>query len=296
MLTRLAFLFLAMISLVGCGARPQKSADRVYPLSSSMRILGPGDEWTYHENMTFHSSFQDYPVTSHADTRRTVVRVNLQGQPSMAIAEGQHYSTTHLRGGVDARNHALLYIKQAKNGEITEVADTAPTSLSMLGMTFPSSATSDQGAEDDPQWRADMPTNTIPPRIATWQAVILPGSFHVGLTNNYRLVFDSGDEEDAGMEVTGKETVRTPAGTFETYRVEWTKQYSDATPPADATQVPQPAQPSIMHATEWWAPELGSPVKEQISVNSSMPGLNMRYRATETLEQTNVLAAPGACP
>ena len=102
-------------------------------------------------------------------------------------------------------------------------------------------------------------------RTLTAPQVIFPGTWFKGLSKSVSMQFDTGETQTYNINVTGNEIVQTPIGAFSTWIANTGTDSGIA---------------------EYWAPQLGAPVKLTVQIGDAGSGALM---GTALLKSTNVV-------
>lgn len=203
----LAILFVGLLS--GCGGG---GGGTPFLLSSSLRMLQVGDQWTY--NVTGTQTTPGGPTLNITGTyTQSIVQQNINGQNYLAQSSALNLTAT---GGGGVTNNSITYFSQdpaTHNGVIYADKD-----------------------------------NTNPIRIVTNNPLptILPGTWSNSTAYAYTLNYNDSSTNTDTLSVSNTETVSSPVGSFAAWKV---------------TRTSDDSLYGSANGTEWWAPQMGAPIK-----------------------------------
>lgn len=236
----------AALALTGCGGGGTPATGKYFPLSPVLRGLQVGDDW-------------QYTITGTVTTGAGVPQ-NLDSTRSLA-------TTSVISNQLNASTAAIQYtMTLVPSGALTGTTYSYTEYYSQdLSKTLNISLNADAGAAN-PTVTTNQPT-----RVASNIAEIIPGQW----ANNTAVVastgFSNGQSMQEALTVTGTQPLNVPIGLFTTWVT------------SEARNDPNGIS---WNATNWWAPEMGAPVQQQIVMK--IPGANVTLSMTLQLSGTDV--------
>ena len=216
-----------LVTITGCGGGGGGSTS--IPLSDTIRAWQAGDEWVYRITGTVNDGIDTLQVsgTFTQTVSGTTIAMPISGTAHIL---SQAVTLTSVIDDVSYTDVSKLYFTQAANGTIWE-----------------------HGGQDTTNGDYWITSPSI------GMVINMPSPMTIGTSWGDQVEYSSGEAVDTDSTVTGTETVRVPAGTFNTYKGTMNGTLS--------------GMPGSF--TGWYAPQTGNLIKMVGTCTDSTQGINM---------------------